>query len=79
MKAVLKIGYTDYVVDVARATEIMDLIQNSERYEKHWDGTSGTNNYHIWNEQKEVDTTNLELIPDKLYQMAKLAGAPAEG
>lgn len=78
MKAVLKIGYENYVVDVARATEIMEVLQNSERYEKHWDGVSGTNNYHIWDEQEEVDTVNLELIPDKLYRMAKLAGAPAK-
>jgi hypothetical protein len=73
-KAIIQMGYTKYVVAAEDALKIMDIITGAERFEAKWHKEEeGGTTYHVW----DNDTTaleSLEIIPDNLYRMAKLAG-----
>jgi hypothetical protein len=36
MKAIIKLGYKDYVLNVEDAVKIMELLENAERYETQY-------------------------------------------
>lgn len=71
-KAVVRIGYNDYVVETEQALLIAQVLASAPRYRsKGWgDDTS----YFIWDEPKaEVSIT---IISDELVRIATMAGAP---
>lgn len=74
-KAILTIGYTDYVMDLKDAVTIAEMLSKAERYENKY-VSGGPNTQHIYENDKELGS--IKLISDSLYQMAKLAGKPAE-
>jgi len=73
-KAIIQMGYTKYVLEAEDALKIMDLITSAECFKAEWHKQEeGGTTYHVWdNDTSELQT--LELLPDSLYRMAKLAG-----
>ena len=75
-KAIISIGYTQYVVNTADAVKLADILMGAERYEDKWVKDVG-NTHHIW-EQDELHKFEIKAIPDSVYRMYKLAGKPEE-
>lgn len=80
MKAKISIGFQSYVLDHDKAVQLLTLLDSAERYDSqyHKDMGDGKGSYstHYVYPQDELKTHSLELIPDKLYAMWKLAGKP---
>ena len=78
MKAIIKLGYKDYVLNVEDAVKIMELLENAERYETQYyraeESETGESyhSHHIYDEIE--DDRALQLLSDKTYRIAKLAG-----
>lgn len=77
-KAVLRLGYTSYVMDLRDAVTITEIMAQAEVYESKYAG--GKSSHHIYaNQSSELDGgMTIKLIPDEFYRMAKLAGAPTK-
>lgn len=82
MKAVITIGYHDYVMEAEDALALLQVIARGERYHSKWRkaGDEGTS-YYIWTESEQSGNHGnnigvLRLISDDHYRIAKLAGAP---
>jgi hypothetical protein len=77
-KAIISIGYTQYVVSTADAVKLADILMGAERYEEKWrKAEDGGTTYHVW-EQDELLNFGIRAIPDSVYKMYKLAGKPQE-
>jgi hypothetical protein len=75
-KAVIQLGYTHYVLDTQKALTLLALLEEAEIYETNWRATEeGGATQHIY-EQPASTMTSVQLMPDNLYRMAKLAGKP---
>jgi hypothetical protein len=81
MKAVIRIGYKEYVLDADKAVRIMEMLENAERYESKWHSKSESresyNTYHVYQDTTD-DRVSMELITDNFYAMCKLAGKPQD-
>lgn len=73
MKAIIQVGYTDYVMDADVALKMMEMLNTAERYRRKGYGDDAA--YYIW-EQPVTEQQSLTLISEDLYRMAKLAGEP---
>ena len=74
-KAVIQIGYREYVIDADKALTLLGLLEEAEMYQEKYQ--SGANTFHVY-QNEEPQTTHLKLLPKKLYDLAKLAGKPEE-
>lgn len=73
-KAIVRFGYTDYVMDLREAVAVAEMLSKAEIYNNKY-VSGGDNTHHIYaNDTHEVGT--VKLISDSFYQMAKLAGKP---
>lgn len=78
-KAILTIGYTDYVMDLKDAVTVAEIMSRAERHEEKY-VSNAENTVHIY----ELDGTSsnartsatIRLITDAFYRMAKMAGPP---
>jgi hypothetical protein len=79
-KAIVRIGYNDYVVDVSDAVKIMEIMSKAQHYKIKRDyGTTPTSSsYHVWDQEMDADSINVQLLPDAVYRVAKLAGKPKD-
>jgi hypothetical protein len=80
-KAILRIGYTDYVMDMADAVVVMEAFNRAESYKVVHDykASPSTTAYHIWAQDVgSSDSLTIQLLPDAVYRVAKLAGKPKE-
>lgn len=78
-KAIIKIGYNEYVMDVSDAVTIMEAMAKAENYKaKHdYSTPSTTTAYYIWEQEtSNRDSVSICLLPDAVYRVAKLAGKP---
>ena len=75
-KAIIRIGYKDYIMNTQDALHILDLINKAERYETTYTPNTRNKTYHVYDTPMEDKTDNLEIVHDDLYRMAKLAGRP---
>ena len=73
-KAIVSLGYTNYVMELKDAVTIAEMLSKAEQYDcKYVSG--GDNTHHIYaNDAQETGT--IKMISDSFYQMAKLAGKP---
>ena len=80
MKAKIQIGYKSWVLDHDKAIQILTMLDEAECYDSKYqkDTGSGSSTTHYVYPNDEVKPHNLELIPDKLYKMWKLAGKPSK-
>lgn len=74
-KAILALGYTQYVLDLKDAVTIAEMISKAEQYEEKY-VKDADNTHHIFPCNKQMGT--LRLISDDLYRLAKLAGEPTK-
>lgn len=78
MKAVMKIGYNEYVLDTDKAVAILNLLEGAQIYEQKYhpskDGEGSFYTHHIYDDEKTE--THLQLMKDEAYRMYKLAGKP---
>ena len=81
-KAIIKIGWDEYVMEVDDAVALAKLLMGGERYKQNYVGANGGNSshtYHIWQDDSKPSVTcEIRIISDALYNMAKLAGEPPE-
>jgi hypothetical protein len=77
-KAVINIGYDNYVMDTKDAIAILELINSAEIYKEKYRSTAdGGSTYHIYPQSYDSSKT-IRIISDDLYRMSKLAGEPEE-
>jgi hypothetical protein len=78
-KAIIKMGYKNFVLDAEKALQVLALMEDAEIYESKWHGSDRPegeqHTYHIYSQEFDGLRT-MEVLPSKLYQMAKLAGKP---
>jgi hypothetical protein len=75
-KAVISFGYVSYVMDAERAITLLGLLESAEMYEGLWKPeASGGMTHHIY-PQDNTKVVPMQLMPDNLYRLAKLAGKP---
>jgi len=78
MKAIFKVGYTEYVLDTDKAVSIIELLEGAEIYESKYHAKTDTSEsystYHIYKDSER--DFNLNIITDERYKMYKLAGKP---
>lgn len=75
MKAIISLGYVNYVMETKDALLIAEMLSKAEIYEENY--RSGGTAHHIYDNDK-TDIGVLRLVSDAFYQIAKLAGRPAE-
>lgn len=82
MKAVITLGYREYVMEAEDALALLQVIARGERYQSNWrKEEEGGTSYYIWAESEQPgdhghNVGALRLISDDHYRIAKLAGAP---
>ena len=76
MKAIIRLGYEEYVVPVDKAMLVMELMVEAERYEQKGYGDTAT--FHIWSATEELGEKRhtFTVISEDMYRVAKLAGKP---
>jgi hypothetical protein len=78
-KAVLRLGYNEYVLDIGDAVAVMEIMAKAENYKaKHNYGTTPTTTaYYVWEQETaNKESVGITLLPDAVYRVAKLAGNP---
>jgi len=77
-KAIVRVGYSEYVMNMADAVTIMEIMSKAENYKvaRNYDTTPNTTSYHVWDQEVDHDQMNIQLLPDAVYRVAKLAGKP---
>lgn len=73
-KAILRLGYNDYVLDLKDAVTIAEMFSKAERYESKYISGSGSTHHIYANEDSEMGS--IKLVSEDFYRMAKLAGKP---
>jgi hypothetical protein len=83
-KAIISLGYTDYVLEAADALKVIELLNSAEHYKYHYkrdENGDGKYAHYIWDgldTDRSNSLTTLKMLPDATYRMAKLAGRPPE-
>ena len=77
-KAIIRVGYSNFVLDTSKALALLELLADAELYEEKWrKAEDGGTTYHIW--PAETDKLpSVKLISDSACQMARLAGKPTD-
>lgn len=78
-KALIRIGYNNYAMDVSDAVAIMEIMGRAEMYQfkRDYKTTPTTTSYHVWGQEAGGDDNlTIQLLPDTVYRVAKLAGKP---
>jgi hypothetical protein len=80
-KALVSIGYVDYVLDIGDAVTLMGIMGKAELYKAvtDYNAKPNTTAYYVW-EQDPTRKANVvvQLLPDAVYRVAKMAGKPQE-
>ena len=78
-KAIIRIGYNAFVVDISDAVTLMEIMSKAENYKAKTDYNAKptATAYYIWEQEPTTgDSITISLLPDPVYRVAKLAGAP---
>lgn len=75
-KAIIQIGYTNYVLDTPKALALLELLTDAEVYETKYHVVEASYTHHIFQRESSYDTYTLKLITKAQYDMAKLADKP---
>lgn len=78
-KIIISLGYRKFVLDLEKATKVIDLLSDAEMYESKYhgsaDGNPSYNTHHVY-ANEDTNQIGLELMPEAMYALAKLAGKP---
>ena len=77
-KAIISIGYRQFVMDVKDAVTIAEVFAKAERYESkyHKEEDGGTRFYVYDVDANDGSEMSITLLNDAVYRTAKLAGKP---
>jgi hypothetical protein len=79
-KVVISIGYKNLVVDAEVGVQLLELLASAELYEDKYHGGNKPSTHHIYANDGHTSSfgmsIDMKLLPNKFYQMAKLAGKP---
>ena len=78
-KAIVRVGYREYITSTEDALHILDLLSKAERYETTYASATKSKTYHVYDIPIEDKVESLEIVHDDMYRMAKLAGKPTKG
>jgi hypothetical protein len=76
-KMVITLGWKKYVVDAKLAITVSEMLSKAEMYETKYvcvDDGKATTMHHVY--PQEGHQWVMEVMPDSIYRMAKLAGKP---
>lgn len=76
-KALIKIGYHEYVLDITEAVKLMALFEKAEFYEDQWhpaDGDIDSYTSHHIGSLKIDNFPKMKIMPSDLYHVALIAG-----
>lgn len=76
MKAIVNVGYKAYVMDAEKAVAFLSMLDDAEVYESKW--VDQTTAHFVYKQEVADHIRELRLIPNALYQMAKMAGRPSD-
>lgn len=78
-KAVITIGYSQFVVELEQAKMVAEALIGAERYDTKYNPSTAEaesyTSYHIW-EDTLADSYVITVISDDRYRKAKLLGNP---
>ena len=77
-KALLRVGYTTYVMDISKAVMVAEAFASSEVYDTKYSKDIGGNSVvtkHVYPQDEDSNIT-IEVLMDNVYRMYKLAGKP---
>jgi hypothetical protein len=79
-KAVVSIGYHNYVMDIEDAVQLIEIMSRAEMYNEIWrKAEEGGTTYHIWDQDpKSLKAFTIIPLSNVLYDMYKLAGEPSK-
>jgi hypothetical protein len=76
-KVVITLGWKKYVVDAQQALMVTDMLSKAEVYESKYTGEDrNLPVYYVY--PQDDHRWMMEIMPDNIYRMAKLAGKPKE-
>jgi hypothetical protein len=74
-KAIISFGYKHYVMDVSKAVQFAELLNGLERYDSKYNKEGNNYTYYAFENDEEA-ITEIKLISDHQYRVAKAAGKP---
>jgi len=76
-KAIVQVGYTQFLLDTQKALTLLELLAEAELYEEKWrKKEEGGTTYHVYSQDSNEGIRQLKVIPMAFYHMAKMAGKP---
>jgi hypothetical protein len=77
-KAVVRVGYTEYVMDMSDAVALIEIMSKAEhlKIRRDYNVSPNVTCYHIWEQDVDHDQITIQLLPNAIYRVAKLAGKP---
>jgi hypothetical protein len=76
MKAIVNIGYKNYVMDAEKALQLLSVLEGAELYDSRWNSETKQSSYFIYPQDSGDFIWEMKILPDALYRLAKLAGKP---
>ena len=73
-KAIIHVGWDEYVVDLEDAVTHIKMMATAERYTSKGYGEDTT--YHVWDERVNARGATLTILPESTYHAGKMAGKP---
>ena len=74
-KVVIEIGYKKYIVNADDALKIAAMLSTAEMYETKY-VKDGDSMHYVY--PQDAMRWYMEIMPDSIYRMAKLAGKPTQ-
>lgn len=76
-KALIQFGYSSYVLDAQAALKLTELLAEAELYEEKWRKVEeGGTTHHVYPQNDSESIRIIKILPNSLYQIAKMAGKP---
>jgi hypothetical protein len=76
-KAIIRVGYNNFVLDTQKALALLELLADAEIYEERWrNREDGGTTYHVYPQESDHGVRELKVVPTAFYHMAKMAGKP---
>jgi hypothetical protein len=78
-KAIVTIGFENFVVDGKDALTLLDILKSAELYEECWrKAEDGGATHHVYQQDTFGRSRRMYLLSESEYKMAKLAGKPTK-
>jgi hypothetical protein len=72
--AAIELGYRNYVLPLADAVKVLELVAAADTFEDRYHSDTKTTTKHIY--PQEDTRLYIRILTDDMYRMAKLAGKP---